>query len=287
MWRMARSSSWWAHGRSQQWHIFRACRAPWILTAGAVDASLPNSSDTAAASGETKTRWKQSAGSGETARSILDRRPVEGHHGPLLEPDGTWCDFPRVASGSYSMGGLSDEETTTLLFPSQRYIQFLSVWLEIVMIFFSLWYFLFILNLFWEKRHSSLSDSLSLKCILAFQSHLNGTLVIENRPFGNSFQGEDISVFTSRRAEINLWKRWCRVDVLSGRWKMSSDFINPPDWSRFHWEEEEVLCETSTSSSLFITVIRIVASKTADHWQNSLGRNKNHPVKTQNVFIYK
>lgn len=185
-WRITRSSSWWAHGGGRQWHTFRACRAPWILTEGAGDASLPNSSDTAVASGETKTRWKQSAGSGETARSIPGRRPVEGRHGPPLEPDGTWCDFPRVASGSGSMGGLSDEERTALLFLAHRYIQFLS-FSEIVMFFFLRWYFLFILNLFWERWHSSLSDSLSLKCVLAFRSHLNGTWVIGNRPFGNSF----------------------------------------------------------------------------------------------------
>lgn len=40
-----------------------------------------------------ETRWMKLPGSGETARSILGCCPVEGHHGPLLEPDGTWCAF--------------------------------------------------------------------------------------------------------------------------------------------------------------------------------------------------
>ncbi len=97
-----------------------------------------------------ETRWMELPGSEETARSILGCRPVEGHHGPLLEPDGTWCAFfPWVASGSCCMGGLFDEETTTLLFVSHPHIQFFLPsydlrlrwrWFSFVLVN-SLWYF--------------------------------------------------------------------------------------------------------------------------------------------------
>lgn len=68
---------------------------------------------------EDETRWIEFPGSEVTTQSIPVCCPVEGRHRMLLplllELNGTWCAFPRVASGSCCIIGRFSDERTTLL----------------------------------------------------------------------------------------------------------------------------------------------------------------------------
>lgn len=68
---------------------------------------------------EDETRWIEFPGSEVTTQSIPVCCPAEGRHRMLLplllEPNGTWCAFPRVASGSCCIIGRFSDERTPLL----------------------------------------------------------------------------------------------------------------------------------------------------------------------------
>lgn len=109
---MAHSSSWLADHRGQQWCVFEcfghlhyefnhSTMNPNRRHSGCITTYFHRHHNCLWGD---ETRWMESPGREKTARSILGCRPVEGHHGPLLKPDGTWCTFSLSRLGELQHG---------------------------------------------------------------------------------------------------------------------------------------------------------------------------------------